>query len=1011
MLKSLIVLLFLNGLGLAWGQTTPRVVAVAAGSSHSLFTNDVGTLFAMGLNNAGQLGDGTTINRTLPVLVASGVGAMAAGAGHSLFLKTDGTLWAMGSNGSGQLGDDTTISRTLPVLVTSGVSAMAAGSAHSLFLKTDGTLFAMGLNSSGQLGDGTTINRTLPVQVATGVRAMAAGDNHSLFIKTDGTLWAMGQNTRRQLGDGTGINRTLPVPVANGVAAVAAGEAHSLFLTDEGILWSMGRVVTTNQTPYSMQPIQIQSGVSAVSTGGNHILFLKPDGTLWGMGHTTWGQLRDRTPADPRNQTVIESQVLLLASNVSTMAGGGRHTLYVTTTGDLWTRGDNRFGQLGDVPTFVDSGNRTLGSGLLDLALRITAQPANQTAVVGTTVTFTVSARGVPGPSLQWRKNGVEIAGAREASLTLSDVQGGDAGIYSVQVVNSEGSVTSAGATLTVVAGSIIPRQTAIKDKTVVIYADSSGVGTIRWQVSSDRGSSWTDLLDGPNYAGTSTALLSMPAVASALDGTWFRYQVSYRGSTYSSAPAELQVITSPLVMPAGLTAAGADLYVTDAATQTVMKITPDLRLTTVAGSRGSMGGADGLGPAARFNEPTGIFYRSDLDSFVVADTANSTIRSVALSGQVTTLAGQAGVNAAADGLGSAARFHAPTGVDTDTFGVYVVVDQANHTIRLVTTGGNVATLAGKAGIPGAVNSIGDNARFSSPTDIMQGRSRGPLRNLLVVSDTGNHTIRTISADARVETYAGQAGQAGTTDGGRFEVRFNRPTGVAIDGDGDLFVADTGNHTIRKHTWGNARWVTWAGIPGVSGLMDGPGVSALFNAPEGLAFDDEGNLLVADTGNAAIRKISPAGVVATLAIQGDVPVITAQPAGSSVTAGSSATFTVTATGDSPLTYQWRKDGTAIAGATASTYTLASVAAADAGGYSVVVSNPAGSVTSNTATLTVAASTPPPSGGGGGGGGSSGGGGGGGGAPSLWMLAAVCTLLVWSRTRLATTVTPAEPPAA
>jgi len=133
----------------------------------------------MGHNFWGELGDGTTTNRSTPVQVASGVATVSAGPIYSLYLKTDGTLWAMGNNDSGQFGDGTTTGnlkpkRSTPMRVASGVATMSAGGRHSLYVKTDGTLWATGGNDYGQLGDGTTTNRSTPVQVASGVATVSA---------------------------------------------------------------------------------------------------------------------------------------------------------------------------------------------------------------------------------------------------------------------------------------------------------------------------------------------------------------------------------------------------------------------------------------------------------------------------------------------------------------------------------------------------------------------------------------------------------------------------------------------------------------------------------------------------------------------------------------------------------------------------------------------------------------------------------------------------------------------
>ena len=130
-----------------------------------------------------------------------------AGLYHTLYIKKDGTLWSVGYNNKGQLGDGTTDTRSTPAKVASDAVQAAAGNAHSLFLKKDGTLWAMGYNKYGQLGDGTNISRNKPVLVASGVIQVTAGVFHSLFIKNDGSLWGMGWNEDGQLGDGTFINK------------------------------------------------------------------------------------------------------------------------------------------------------------------------------------------------------------------------------------------------------------------------------------------------------------------------------------------------------------------------------------------------------------------------------------------------------------------------------------------------------------------------------------------------------------------------------------------------------------------------------------------------------------------------------------------------------------------------------------------------------------------------------------------------------------------------------------
>ena len=584
-----------------------------------------------------------------------------------------------------------------------------------------------------------------------------------------------------------------------------------------------------------------------------------------------------------------------------------------------------------------------------------TTQPISQTITAGNSVSFTVAASGNPTPTYQWRKDAVNISGATSATYTIGSVAAGDAAAYTVVATNSVGSVTSTAATLTFLYPIVSPLSRIAGKESAIFATTGSSTGSIRWQLSTDGGSSWADLSNGDKYIGVTTNTLTILATTSVLSDYRYRYQVTSGGTTYTSNQnTSFAVIKSPFLMPTAIKFdLRGNLYVADSAAHALFKVTSDYRSSVLAGAYGAQGFSDGSGLAAKFNEPTGIFYRSDLDTITLADTSNNVIRSISASGIVTTLAGAAGIAAYVDGAGSVARFNAPTGIDADSSGTYIVTDQSNHLIRLVTVGGTVATLAGKAGIAGSVDSLGESARFNLPTGITFNRSgRYPYPNHIFVTDTGSHTIRVIEMNAQVTTFAGKSGIAGVQDGYNADARFNQPRAIIINGEGDIFVADTANHTIRKRSVSTGKFTTFAGTPLVKGLMDGTGTNTLFNEPESLAFDAAGNLYVADTGNAAIRKITPAGVVTTLPIVGEIPTITIQPASQTVTAGNAASLSVVATGYGTLTYQWKKDGSDIAGAAAATYTISSTATTSAGSYTVVVTNAAGSTTSAAATLTV-----------------------------------------------------------
>jgi alpha-tubulin suppressor-like RCC1 family protein len=356
LLPSLAVALFVNVL--------PGVAQAAVAAPQ-------GSVMAWGYNGGGELGDGTTISRTSPVAVSglsSGVVAVAGGRLHSLALKSDGSVWAWGYNLQGQLGDGTTINRTSPVAVSglsSGVVAVAGGSGdHSLALKADGSVWSWGYNSQGQLGDGTTINRTSPVAVSglsSGVVAVAGGGYHSLALKADGSVWAWGDNFSGQLGDGTGLNRTSPVAVSglsSGVVAVAGGGVHSLALKSDGsvVAWGfnaqgeLGDGTTTNRfSPVAVSGLS--SGVVAVAGGGSHSLALKADGFVWSWGYNAEGELGDGTTINRTSPVAVSG----LSSGVVAVAGGGSHSLALKADGSVWAWGDNSFGQLGDGTTI----NRT----------------------------------------------------------------------------------------------------------------------------------------------------------------------------------------------------------------------------------------------------------------------------------------------------------------------------------------------------------------------------------------------------------------------------------------------------------------------------------------------------------------------------------------------------------------------------------------------------------------------------------------------------------------------------
>ncbi len=310
---------------------------------------------------------------------------------------------------------------------------------------------------------------------------------------------------------------------------------------------------------------------------------------------------------------------------------------------------------------------------------------------------------------------------------------------------------------------------------------------------------------------------------------------------------------------PSGVAVDGAgNLYVTDSANHTVRKISANGVSSTLAGSAGNFGTSDGVGGAARFNNPIGIALTA-AGELIVVDSNSHTLRKVTAAGVVTTIAGSPGNAGSADGTGTGASFHNPHSVAIDAAGNYWVSDAGNHTIRKVTPAGVVTTFAGSAGSSGSTDGTGAAARFNTP----QGLAFDASGNLFV-ADSSNNLLRKISAAGVVTTFAGSTNSPRSIDGTGTDARFQSPAGLAFDSNGTLYISDFFNHTLRKAT-AAAVVTTWIGSPPRAGAADGSGSAGLFNGPYGVAVDSSRNVYVADTFNQTIRKISANGTVSVLA--------------------------------------------------------------------------------------------------------------------------------------------------
>lgn len=564
----------------------------------------------------------------------------------------------------------------------------------------------------------------------------------------------------------------------------------------------------------------------------------------------------------------------------SPVAGANAASLAVTDTTTAQS------GQRYRVRVSNSAGSVTSTAALLTVnaapaAPAFTTQAASQSIVAGAAASFSVVATGTPAPTLQWRLNGASlvdgvqtggacagatVTGAMNATLTISAVPIGCSGaVFSVVAANGVSpDATSSDATLTVTAATsapVITQQPADVSVTAPAAASfTAGAGgvpspTVQWQQSTDAGTTWANITSATNASYTT------PATTLADDGKHFRAVFSNSAGSVASSAATLTVtavISAGLSSPGGVTVDDAgNTYVADTSNHRILKITAAGVVSTLAGLAGSAGSDDGTGSAARFNVPRGVAV--DMAGNVyVADTNNEIIRRITPAGVVSTLAGQAGTSGGADGTGSAARFNRPFALVVDAAGTVHVADTSNHAIRSVTPAGVVTTLAGLAGSAGFTDGTGDAARFATPHAI----GVDAAGNLYVAEL--NHTIRRITPAGDVTTFAGLATVVGSTDGTGSAARFADPRGVAVDTAGNVYVADTANHTIRKITPA-AVVSTLAGLAGSQGSTDATGSAARFAQPRGLSVDAAGNVYVADTGNGSIRKVTPEGAVTTFA--------------------------------------------------------------------------------------------------------------------------------------------------
>lgn len=478
---------------------------LAAGQRHSLALLEDNTLWAWGLDNSGQLGDarsGSTgssgaiqpFSNRPELIGTNGAGStnavwasIAAGSrgydiatnqpgGFSLGIQTNGSLWAWGLNDHGQLGLGVTPAPPVtPTRVGTDTnwSQVEAGATHSVGLKTDGSLWAWGANESGQLGIGTTNGNAIPVRV--GLESawveVRAGGFFSLARRADGSIWGWGTNNFGQLGLGTNTTRVLsPTRIGTDTnwTSLSAGVGHSLALKSDGTLWAWGRgdfgQLGVGGTTNATTPIRVGTDSDWIfaEAGSFHSFGIRADHALFAWGANWFGQLGNGDSGSSGNTNAANKFVPVpIATNTTWRAvDASTHSLGLDTAGNIWAWGWNSHGQVGDgttnnatTPVMLVFTNG-VSTSTTNAPPVISIQPTNQFAFIGATPSFFANVTGGSPLSYQWyfNSNAISIAlnsTATNATLSITNAQGANAGFYHAIITNAFGGITSAVASLT----------------------------------------------------------------------------------------------------------------------------------------------------------------------------------------------------------------------------------------------------------------------------------------------------------------------------------------------------------------------------------------------------------------------------------------------------------------------------------------------------------------------------------------------------------------------------------
>ncbi len=884
--------------------------------------------------------DGQTFSRVVnPQTIAP------ASANFYGLLATDTHLYVTGSQGTLLRSAD---GQSFTPLVSGTTNALwsmiqhngvfyAVGDAGTILRSTDGGTTWTKLFTGDFTQNFRSISRLNNLFVVTGSDGLVltssngSGWSRTLFgVQADFYGAAYGNSRYVVVGSGTGISGTNVLTSTTGVSWTAASIGYGWPL--RGVVFANGRftaVGSDGAVLHSVDGIDWEFDSTGASTDLSAIRVI--DGCYYAIQGTT--STRSSSAPEPQTSLVVSSEARYWVS-VPQGTAVGEYAI---------EKFQNRIYVAGNAASLL----RTQ-------VLPVPAVPALRVLTPGRElqqggdVILSVVANSATPAKYQWTKNGNPIFDATTPTLSLTNVQAGDAGTYALVVTNVAGSVTSAPIVLTVNAAAVAPTlvsqptpQTAAIGLSVTFSVAANGTApfTYQWKkdgvnvpsgnaatlalvVSATTAGVYTVVVTNAGGSATSTgaALTLSPDIA---------YTFSTLAGTFSvSGAADGVGAAASFYYPHGIAVDGSgNIYVADMQSHTLRRITPAGVVTTLAGNPGSNGNTNGIGNAARFSYPTALVLSADGNTLFVADSNNNAIRQVniptrAVTTYATGMASLQGLARHANGT-----LYATSG----------------HAICAISTAGVVTVVAGNSGAAGLTNGIGTAARFNSPRGLALDSS-----NRLYVADGQNGVIRRVELDTGVvTTYAGAPGMWGGADGALSQATFAFPTALAWDPAGSLFVGDMYSRVVRRIAAG--RVLTIGGELFEWGYQDGVGRNARFGYINGIATDAAGNLYLADTYSQTLRK----GVPSASPL---LPILGVTAAQQAVALNGFIILSPSITGGEPMTYQWFRDGASLPDQTRSTLTLFSAVAGDAGKYSIRVTNPQGTVLLPVTTLQVTTTT-------------------------------------------------------